>query len=58
MTCQEFCEAISFYSWTRTLSALRRIRVQHKLAATAETELFLKTLAFEIEVRQRVAKAN
>ena len=58
MTCQEFCEAISFHSWTRTLSALVRVRVQHKLAAAAETELFLKTLAFEIEVRQRVAKAN
>jgi hypothetical protein len=58
MTCQEFCEAISFHSQIRTLSALGRIRVQHKLVATAETELFLKTLAFEIEVIQRVAKAE
>ena len=58
MTCQEFCQAIAFRSPVRTFSAIRRVRVEHKLAATAETERFLKTLAFEIEVRQRVAKAN
>ena len=58
MTCQEFCEAISFHSWMRTLSALGRVRIQRKLAPTAENELFLKTLAFEIEVSQRIAKAN
>ncbi len=58
MTCQEFCEAIAFRSPIRTLSALGRIRVGHKLAATAETERFLKTLAFEIEVGQRIARSK
>jgi hypothetical protein len=58
MTYQEFCETISFHSSIRTQLALRRARVLRKLAATAETELFLKTLAFEVEVRQRVVKAN
>ena len=47
-----------FRSPVRTFSAIRRVRVEHKLAATAETERFLKTLAFEIEVGQRVAKAE
>ena len=58
MTYHEFCEAITFHNWTKTLSALERARIQRKLAPTTENELFLKTLAFEIEVRQRVAKAN
>src|SRR5690349_11281672 len=55
MTCQEFCEAVTFHSWARTLSALERVRTQRKLDPTAENELFLKAFAFEIEVRQRLA---
>ena len=58
MTCQEFCQAIAFRSQIRTLSAIRRVRVEHKLAVTAETERFLKTLAFEIEVGQRIARSK
>lgn len=57
MTGRAFSEMISFHSRTRTLAALRRIRAQHRLVATAETEQFLKTLVFEIEVGQRMSKA-
>ena len=53
ITYQEFFEATSFHTSIKTLSAIRKLRIQQLLEATAETELFLRNLEFEIELRQR-----
>ncbi len=50
----QFFEATSFHSSMKRLSAIRKIRTQHLLKVTAETELFLRTLEFEMELRQRI----
>lgn len=53
ITYQEFFEATSFHSPIKRLLAIRKIRTQHLLKVTAETEIFLRTLEFEMELEQR-----
>lgn len=58
ITCQEFGEATSYRSPAYVRRALKEIRIQQKLAATIESELFIRGIAFRIENRQRKVKAK
>lgn len=58
MTCEEFCEAVSFHSKEKILLALRIIRNQSRININVEAEEFLNKLAFEIELRQRYEKCK